>query len=142
MVLGVCVMCVMERGGSIGGDGNMKKLVLLLSALLVLSAFAASPASAARPSLDIRVQSILAALYQSMFPLSGVFVMPGDIVPVNRGGGGGGFVGGDADDYGNGRGADAGSDLRGGPPKIVRDVLPPTEPDGVNKGITVPKQTR
>jgi hypothetical protein len=131
----------MERGGSIGGDGSMKKLVLLLSALLILSAFAASPASAARPSLDIRVQSILAMLYQSMFPFSGVFVMPGEIVPVNGGGGGGGLVGGDADDYGNGRGANTG-DTRVGEPRIVRDVLPPTEPDGVNKGTTVLKKTR
>jgi hypothetical protein len=131
----------MERGGSIGGDGSMKKLVLLLSALLVLSTFTASPVFAARPCLDCRIQSILALIYQNIFPLSGVFVMPGDLTPIN-GGGADGLVGGDADDYGNGRGADAGPDPRGGTPRIVRSVLPQGEPDRRDTGITVPNKTR
>jgi hypothetical protein len=112
----------------------MKRLVVLLSALLVLSAVTSSPLLAARPSFENRIHSILAVLYQNIFPFSGVFVMPGEICPIHDGGGSGGRVGGDADDYGNGRGP--GADLKGGVSWLVRDVLPGPEPDTSNKGIT------
>jgi len=82
----------------------MKKLVLLLSALLVLSAIASSPVLASRPSFEYRIQSLLAMFYQRAFPFSGVFIMPGETGPISSGGSWGGPVGGDADDYGNGRG--------------------------------------
>ncbi len=122
----------------------MRKLVLLLSALLILSASATSPASAARHPLDIRLQAFLAAVYQSLFPLSGVYVVPGGTVPgddpiVVGGGGGSGFVGGDADDYGHGRG---GTNIGTGPRIVRSSPLPQPEPDTGNKGITIPHKTR
>jgi len=84
----------------------MKKLALLLSALLVVSTVASSPVLASRPSFQLRMQSLLAAFYQStlQFSFSGVFIMPGEIEPIDDDGRGDGWVGGDADDYGNGRG--------------------------------------
>jgi hypothetical protein len=81
----------------------MKKLVLILTALLVLSTLVSSPAFAARPSLDYRIHSMFGILYRSFFLFRGVIVAPTAIVPINNGGGSGGMVGGDADDYGNGR---------------------------------------
>ncbi|MCI0482428.1 MAG: hypothetical protein L0213_12690 [Candidatus Dadabacteria bacterium] len=92
----------------------MKKLVLLLSALLVLSALASSPVLASRPSFEYRIQSLLAMFYQRAFPFSGVFIMPGEIGLINSGGSWGGALAGDADDYGNGRlPASGGSSVRG-----------------------------
>jgi len=99
----------------------MKKLVLLLSALLVLSSFAPSVVSAARPSLEYRLQSILANLYQIIFPCSGIYNMPGEVIPIDEGGGAGAILGGDADDYGNGRGGDGTMDNK---PKSIKNALP------------------
>jgi hypothetical protein len=84
----------------------MKKLVLLLTALLVLSTLVSSPVLAARPSLEYRIQSMFGVLYRSMFLLRGVVIAPEEILPINNGGGAGAILGGDADDYGNGRGSD------------------------------------
>jgi hypothetical protein len=84
----------------------MKKLVLLLSTLLVLSTLVSSPVLAARPSLEYRIQSVFGILYRSMFLLRGVVIVPDDLEPINVGGGAGAILGGDADDYGNGRGSD------------------------------------
>jgi hypothetical protein len=82
----------------------MKKLVLLLTALLVLSTLVSSPVLAARPSLEYRIHSMFGIFYRSMFLLGGVVIVPEEIVPINNGGGAGSRLGGDADDYGNGRG--------------------------------------
>ena len=84
----------------------MKKLVLLLTALLVLSTLVSSPVLAARPSLEYRIHSMFGILYRSMFLVRGIVIVPEEIVPVNNGGGAGAILGGDADDYGNGKGSD------------------------------------
>jgi hypothetical protein len=84
----------------------MKKLVLLLSTLLILSTLVSSPVLAARPSLDYRMHSMFAFLCRNLFLVRGMIVVPEGVLPANNGGGAGGFVGGDADDYGNGRGSD------------------------------------
>ena len=84
----------------------MKKLVLLLTALLVLSTLVSSPVLAARPSLEYRIHSMFGILYRSMFLGRGLVIVPGDILPVNNGGGAGVTLSGDADDYGNGRWSD------------------------------------
>jgi|WetSurMetagenome_2_1015567.scaffolds.fasta_scaffold54904_2 hypothetical protein len=84
----------------------MRKLVLLLTALLVLSTLVSSPVFAARPSLDYRINSMFGVLYRSLFLLRGVVIAPEEIQPMNNGGGAGAKLGGDADDYGNGRGSD------------------------------------
>jgi hypothetical protein len=85
----------------------MKKLGLFLSALLVVSTIASSPVLASRPSFQHRVQALLAAFYQNTLPASfvGVFITPGEFEPIIDDGSGDVWVGGDADDYGNGRGA-------------------------------------
>lgn len=108
----------------------MKKLVLLLSALLVLSGIAPSPVFAARPSMQYRLQSILAILYPTVFPFSGVYNMPGEVIPI--GGGAGTVLGGDADDYGNGRGGDGSMDNK---PKALKNALPGPEQGTRDKGI-------
>ncbi len=85
----------------------MKKLVLLLSTLLVLSTLVSSPVLAARASLlEYRIHSMFGVLYRSLFLLRGVVIVPEQILPINNGGGAGAILGGDADDYGNGRGSD------------------------------------
>ncbi len=84
----------------------MKKLVLLLSTLLILSTLVSSPVLAARPSLDYRMHAMFSFLYRNMFLVRGTIVVPEVVLPENNGGGAGGFVGGDADDYGNGRDSD------------------------------------
>ncbi|MFA4947074.1 MAG: hypothetical protein WC674_01035 [Candidatus Krumholzibacteriia bacterium] len=81
----------------------MKKLVLLLTALLVLSTLVSSPVLAARPSLGYRIHSMFGILCRSFFLFRGVAIVPEEIPPMNNGGSAGGMVGGDADDYGNGR---------------------------------------
>ncbi|HEY5132731.1 MAG TPA: hypothetical protein VII85_03495 [Candidatus Krumholzibacteriaceae bacterium] len=110
----------------------MKKLVLLLSALLVLSSIAPSPVFAAHPSMQYRLQSILAILYQTVFPYSGVYNMPGEVIPIGGGGGAGVVLGGDADDYGNGRGGDGSMDNK---PKALKNALPGPEQGTRDKGI-------
>ena len=108
----------------------MKKLGLLLSALLVLSAVASSPVLASRPSFEYRLQSLLIMFYERAFPFSGVFIVPGEIVPIDNGGVWGGPLGGDADDYGNGRGT--GNPLIGvrESVRIVRGFVPGPETRG------------
>jgi hypothetical protein len=81
----------------------MKKLVLLLTALLVLSTLVSSPVLAARPSLEYRIQSMFGVLCRSLFLFKGVVIVPEGIPSMNGGGGAGGRLGGDADDYGNGK---------------------------------------
>ncbi|MCX5752076.1 MAG: hypothetical protein NTW97_00360 [Candidatus Krumholzibacteria bacterium] len=81
----------------------MKKLVLLLMTLLVLSTLVSSPVLAARPSLEYRIHSMFGILYRNFMLYRGVIVVPEGIPPMNNGGNAGGIVGGDADDYGNGR---------------------------------------
>lgn len=80
----------------------MKKLAVLLSALLVLTAFASSPVLAARPTFEYRIHSILALFCQNVFTFSGVFIMPGEIDAINSGTRDP-IVGGDADDYADGK---------------------------------------
>ncbi|MDD4856632.1 MAG: hypothetical protein PHD74_00850 [Candidatus Krumholzibacteria bacterium] len=80
----------------------MKKLVLLLSALLVLSTLAPSPVLSSRPSIEFRLQYLLASFYGNIFAFSGMIITPDEMEPtidVDPGG----LVSGDADDYGNGR---------------------------------------
>ncbi|MGD1047856.1 MAG: hypothetical protein ABR899_03755 [Candidatus Krumholzibacteriaceae bacterium] len=108
----------------------MKKLVLLLSVLLILSSIAPSPVLAARPSLEYRLQSILAILYQSIFPYSGIYNMPGEVIPI--GGDPGTILGGDADDYGNGKSGPSNTVT----PKGLKDVLPGPGQGTLDKGTT------
>lgn len=126
VVGGLSCRVLWGMGAPYEGDGSMKKLVLLLSALLVLSAIASSPVLASRPSFEYRIQSLLAMFYQRAFPFSGVFIMPGETGPINSGGSWGGALAGDADDYGNGRlPGDRGSGSRssGGGGGMCREVI-------------------
>jgi hypothetical protein len=85
----------------------MKKLVLLLSTLLILSTLVSSPVLAARSSImEFRMHAMMTFLCRNMFLVRGMIVAPESVLPANNGGGASGFVGGDADDYGNGRGSD------------------------------------
>jgi len=81
----------------------MKKLALLAMALLVLSTLVSSPALANRPSLEYRIHSMFGVLYRTFLMSRGIAVVPGGMAPINSGGDVGGRLGGDADDYGNGR---------------------------------------
>jgi hypothetical protein len=83
----------------------MKKLLLLLIVLLVLTTITVSPsaASTSRP-FHIKMQSILAMLYQRVCPFSGVLVAQADIYYTTIDGEDWGYrVGGDADDLANGK---------------------------------------
>jgi hypothetical protein len=81
----------------------MKKLVLLATALLVLSTLVSSPALAHRPSLEFRIHSMFGVLYRAFLLSRGIVVVPSGDEPMINGSGGGAWLGGDADDYGNGR---------------------------------------
>ncbi len=83
----------------------MKRLLLLLCALLVVSLVSSSDLFAASKSRDLsreyRIQTIIALFWQHAFPLPGIIIVPDDtpIVienPESR-------VSGDADDYANGK---------------------------------------
>ena len=98
----------------------MKKLVVLLSALLILTTFASSPVLAARPTLEYRIHSILALFCRNAFPFSGMFIVPGEIDAINSGTREP-IVGGDADDYADGKVLPPPNDTKAGD-KIVRGV--------------------
>jgi hypothetical protein len=80
----------------------MRRLLVLLSAILVLTIFTSSAALAMRPSFGYRIQSIVAMFRVNAFPFCGSFFyyMGG---AGTAGGGAGYILGGDADDFGNGR---------------------------------------
>jgi len=82
----------------------MKKLVLLLSALLILSTFTSSPSLASPPSFELRIQSLLSLFCRNVYPFSGVTIEQGDIDVITGGNGWGPRTGGDADDLANGKG--------------------------------------
>lgn len=111
----------------------MKKLVLLLMTLLVLSALVSSPALAARRSLDFRIHSMFGILYRSIMLARGIVVVPETIVPIQGGGSTGAILGGDADDYGNGRWSDE-TDIKPINKLVGSSLLGPEEhgPDAPN----------
>ncbi len=81
----------------------MRRLMALLSALLVLTIFASSDVSAARSSFELRIQSIAALIRTTAFPFCGsFFFMTEGEIPVSDDGSDC-ILGGDADDFGNGR---------------------------------------
>jgi len=83
----------------------MKKLGLLLSALLVLSTFTSSPSLASPSTFECRIQSLLAMFCQNIFPFSGVMIVPGEVYSTTGGNEWGPRAGGDADDLANGKGS-------------------------------------
>ncbi|RJR27492.1 MAG: hypothetical protein C4574_06155 [Candidatus Latescibacterota bacterium] len=98
----------------------MRRLLVLLSALLVLTIFTSSAVLAARPSLGYRIQSIVAMFRVNVFPFCGsFFVVYGVDGPA--GGGAGYILGGDADDFGNGR--TIGDQLIPDPKAPLRSIL-------------------
>jgi hypothetical protein len=114
----------------------MKKLILLLSALLVLSTLAPSPVLAARPSIECRLQSLMIFFVRNAFPVPGVCITASDILPIGGGGVWGGRLGGDADDYGNGRGDTViGGDSKGSVRLLGNIVVPGSEPSPLDRGM-------
>jgi hypothetical protein len=81
----------------------MKKFAVVVSALLVLSASASSPAFASFSRFEYKLQSVLAVFYHSMLPFSGVWIVPGEFNPPADGKDFGPRAGGDADDLANGK---------------------------------------
>ena len=79
----------------------MKRLLLLLCALLMMVAVSSSPLLASSKSIEYRVHSLMAFFCRSLFPVSGIYFVPEEIQVVN--GGADERVGGDADDYANGK---------------------------------------
>jgi hypothetical protein len=83
----------------------MKKLVVLLSALLVLSTFTSSPSLASPSQFEYRIQSFLAMLCRNVLSFSGVVIVPGEVYSAPGENNWGPRVGGDADDLANGKGS-------------------------------------
>jgi hypothetical protein len=98
----------------------MKKLVLLLSALLVLSTLAPSPVFAARSSLENRLQYLLATFYGKVFVFSGMIITPDEVMPTISDGDSRERLSGDADDYGNGKDDNV---IPKGNPRLLGDLL-------------------
>lgn len=80
----------------------MKRLLLLLCALLLVSLVSSSDLFAASKSREYRIPNIFAVFWQNCFPLSPWFFVPDDAQPI-IGDDPGSKVGGDADDYANGK---------------------------------------
>jgi len=82
----------------------MKKLVVLLSAFLIFAVFTSSPVLAARPTFEHRM-ALLALFCRNAFQFTGVFMVPVEPEEITAIDSGiwGPMVGGDADDYADGR---------------------------------------
>jgi hypothetical protein len=65
--------------------------------------------------------------------------MPGEVIPIDDGGGAGAVLGGDADDYGNGRGGDGSMDIK---PKALKNALPGAGGEARDRGTTPNKLTK
>jgi hypothetical protein len=89
----------------------MRRLLVLLSAFLVVTIFATVTASAARPSFEYRVQSIWSIIRMNMFVYCGWFYPIEDLRDVPLADGRGYILGGDADDYAGGRASGGGESL-------------------------------
>lgn len=94
----------------------MRRLLVLFSAFLVLTIFTSSAALAARPTFACRIHSLVAMFRVNAFPFCGSCLYIG--VEDAEGGGAGYILGGDADDFGNGR--NDGSDLVPDPKSPLR----------------------
>jgi len=79
----------------------MRRLLVLLCALLVTVALSSSNLFAAQRSLELRFQSILSIVCPSLFPVTGIVFVPEQLIEVDVNTDG--RVGGDADDYANGK---------------------------------------
>jgi hypothetical protein len=80
----------------------MKRLLLLFVVLIVFL-FSSSPLSAASKSLEYRIRAhvIMSLLYRNMLPIPGIYFGPEEILLITEGNDL--RVGGDADDYANGK---------------------------------------
>ena len=81
----------------------MKRLLLLLCALLLVSLVSSSDLLAASKSREFRIQTMLAIFWQHAFPLPVLYFVPDDAQPIVIGDNPGSKVSGDADDYANGK---------------------------------------
>ena len=95
----------------------MKKLVMLLSAALIFTAFVSSPVLAARPTFENRINYIFTFIYRNVYLYPSVYMMPVGLEEIDAvyGGSWGPTLGGDADDYADGR------------------VVPPVDPKPANR---------
>lgn len=80
----------------------MKRLLLLLCALLLVSLVSSSDLFAASKSREFRIQTMIAIFWQHAFPLPVLYFVPEDTQPIVTGDPGS-KVSGDADDYANGK---------------------------------------
>lgn len=80
----------------------MKRLLLLLSVLVVIFIFFSSPLFASPPLIDYRIESVSALFSRFVIRFIGPFHGYVEIQPIS-GGGRDEILGGDADDYANGR---------------------------------------
>ena len=93
----------------LGSNVILDKLLHLLTQiffLLVMAVFVitlSSPLFASSPSSTSRYDTILMYIYQFLFPVTGKYFAPADIQVIDTRRNGGDWLGGDADDYANGK---------------------------------------
>ena len=80
----------------------MKRIALVMSILIIFAIFTFSPLFASPPRVVYNVQSVLTFFYHYIIPLPGSFCK-GLVIFPDRNVDEGQTVGGDADDYANGR---------------------------------------
>ncbi len=102
----------------------MKRFALLLTASLIITIFVSSPLLATSPRIENRIATMYAVLshyiLQFIGPIDGYIELP-----HIDGGGNGSMLGGDADDYANGRSGIDGDDKRSGQLKAGPRVIGP-----------------
>jgi len=108
----------------------MKRLLLLLCALLLVSLVSSSDLFAASRSREFRIQTMLAIFWQHAFPLPVLYFVP-ETPPIDIGDSGS-RVSGDADDYANGKALPGPNDQK---PEGGRTLGPSLEYGGANRSL-------
>jgi len=80
----------------------MKRLILLLLVMVVVAVTVSSPLFASSTSITSRYEKVMMYIYQYLFPFYGKYYVSARVV-IDKGGNGSGILGGDADDYANGK---------------------------------------
>ncbi len=104
----------------------MKRFALPLTVLLIITIFVSSPLLASPPRIENRIATMYAVLSHYILQFIGPINVYVELPPID-GAGNGDMLGGDADDYANGRGGIDGDNKRSGQLRAGPGVIGPAE---------------
>ena len=117
----------------------MRVFAILLVGLLIFSIASTSLSYAAPSKIEYRIPTVLSWLYRYVMPYAGIFPVFIELQPID-GRGDESKVGGDADDYANGRGGEIGEGSK--KDKLQSGGISPLGPKDQNKEILKPSGLR